>query len=498
MPLNHRVGVNWNLLKKTQTVCQRQVDKLKAAMYGTDFNNRVPMPLNHRVVTVSDNNALAGNAPVASDSKWKYANDGETAANAAVQAQTWGGLCSTGREQSPIDVVTSEVADSCGSSDASPTMQSSYLTMETHYTAALSYVKHTGYALQLFETSPDTHGLNELDEVQVMAEGQPKGHAMINGAKYNFYQVHWHTPSENTIDGHSFPLEAHFVHQLDDPALVGTYHRLAVIGLLYELGECNTFLDYFWDTFPEKKGKAAYEGMALDFNEKLAAELGGGYYHWYGSLTTPPCTEGVNWNLVKKTQTVCQRQIDVMKAALAETQYGIDFNNRVVQPMYNRVVTVSGGKALSNDLHWVYAEKEQTEANALAQARTWGGICLTGHEQSPIDVVTADAVASNVIPSGSATVDAITTHFSATLQYVKNTGYAVQLFETSPATHELNAGGEAKVMAAGQPKGHSMINGDKYNFYQVHWHTPSENTVDGKSFPLEAHFVHQLDDPALV
>merc|ERR1712100_482595 len=114
-----------------------------------DFNNRVPMPLNHRVVTVSDNEVPAGNAPVASDSKWKYANDGETAANAAVQAQTWGGLCSTGREQSPIDVVTSAVADSCGSSVGTPTMESSDLTMGTHYTAALTYAKHTGYALQL-------------------------------------------------------------------------------------------------------------------------------------------------------------------------------------------------------------------------------------------------------------------------------------------------------------------------------------------------------------
>jgi hypothetical protein len=115
-----------------------------------------------------------------------------------------------------------------------------------------------------------------------------------------------------------------------------------VIGLLYELGECNEFLDYFWDTFPDDKGTAAYEGEKLDFNEKFAKELAEGYFHWYGSLTTPPCTEGVNWNLVKKTQTVCQRQIDVMKAALAEEQYGIDFNNRVTMPLNHRVVTLNG------------------------------------------------------------------------------------------------------------------------------------------------------------
>merc|ERR1719311_1360718 len=328
---------------------------------------------------------------------------------------------------------------------------------------------------------------------------------MINGTKYNFYQVHWHTPSENTVDGVEYPLEAHFVHQLADGpegagagpsgSVVGGLHRLAVIGLLYEYGECNTFLDYFWDSFPEKKGTAEYEGEALDFNAKLVAALAEGYYHWYGSLTTPPCTEGVNWNLLKRTQSVCQRQVDKLKAMLGATQDGLEFNNRVPQPLNNRVVVSSGGVALPSSVHWVYAEDGETAANALTQARTWGGLCVTGHEQSPVNVVTANAAASNIIPAGSATVPAIETSITAVLKYVKNTGHGFQLFETNPATHELNDADEAHVMVGGQPKGYSMINGAKYNFYQVHWHTPSENTVDGESFPLEAHFVHQLDDP---
>merc|ERR1719310_2163789 len=182
---------------------------------------------------------------------------------------------------------------------------------------------------------------------------------------------------------------------------------------------------------------------------------------------------------------------------LGATQDGLEFNNRVPQPLNNRVVVSSGGVALPSSVHWVYAEDGETAANALTQARTWGGLCVTGHEQSPINVVTADTKPGNVIPDGSTTVPAIQTSITAVLQYVKNTGHGVQLFETSPATHELNVGGEAHVMAAGQPKGHSMINGDKYNFYQVHWHTPSENTVDGVEYPLEAHFVHQLDDSTI-
>jgi carbonic anhydrase len=317
------------LLKARQTVCQRQIDVLKAALgetqHGIEFNNRVPQPLNHRVV--SHRHCEASTTTL----HWVYANDGETEANAMVQAQTWGGLCATGREQSPIDVVTSAVVVG----NAPPAI-------ETRFSAALEFVKNTGHGWQLFETSPASHELNEDGEVHVMAEGQPKGYSMINGAKYNFYQVHWHTPSENTVDGESFPLEAHFVHQLDDPALVGGYHRLAVIGLLYELGECNTFLDYFWDRFPRNKGTEEYDGEALDFNAKLSAALAEGYYHWFGSLTTPPCTEGVSWNLLKARQTVCQRQVDVLKAALAATQHGLDFNNRVPQPLNHRVVRLNG------------------------------------------------------------------------------------------------------------------------------------------------------------
>jgi len=103
--------------------------------------------------------------------------------------------------------------------------------------------------------------------------------------------------------------------------------------------ECNDFLDKFWDTFPLEKGNAAFSGPNFDLNQKLSEELAHGYYHWYGSLTTPPCTEGVSWNLLKVHEKVCQRQLDKLKSALGTTQSGVDFNNRVTQPLNHRVVT---------------------------------------------------------------------------------------------------------------------------------------------------------------
>merc|ERR1719272_2550545 len=248
-------------------------------------------------------------------SSWVYAPEGATGADAAAQKATWGGICVTGTEQSPIDVVTKSA------------VHTTLPNIETHFTATLDYVKNSGHGFQLFETKPSTSKFNSTSGAgDVDATGTPKGHSMIGGQKYNFYQVHWHTPSENTIDGKSFALEAHFVHQFADSALVGTYHRLAVIGLMYELGECNKFLDMFWSQIPTMKGSADYTGAFPDLNQKLTAELAEGYYHWYGSLTTPPCTEGVSWNLLKVHETVCERQVKKLQVALGNTQHGLKFN----------------------------------------------------------------------------------------------------------------------------------------------------------------------------
>uniref|UniRef100_A0A7S2IWT4 carbonic anhydrase n=1 Tax=Alexandrium andersonii TaxID=327968 RepID=A0A7S2IWT4_9DINO len=167
-------------------------------------------------------------------------------------------------------------------------------------------------------------------------------------------------------------MEAHFVHQLDDVALHGTYHRLAVIGLLYELGtdeECNVFLDNFWADFPLNRGVTGISS-SFDLNQKLTDELAHGYYHWYGSLTTPPCTEGVSWNLLKRTEKVCQRQVNQLKAALSSTQNGIGFNNRVVQPLYHRVVTETNPGSGSGG-------SEQEANSAMGCSALKGGLVAT-------------------------------------------------------------------------------------------------------------------------
>lgn len=214
--------------------------------------------------------------------------------------------------------------------------------ISTDIDAAPHYVSNTGSGFQLFETTPTESMIANGTFIDTI-EGSSKGESWVGGQKFLFYQMHWHTPSENTIDGRSFPLEAHFVHQLDDPMLVGTLHRLAVISLLYEPGPCNAFLDQFWEEFPMVPGFRQHFADGVNDFERLADEVinideGEGYFYWHGSLTTPPCTEGVGWYMLKHRETVCDRQIDALRYALAVSQDGNDFNNRVVQPLNHRIV----------------------------------------------------------------------------------------------------------------------------------------------------------------
>ena len=164
---------------------------------------------------------------------------------------------------------------------------------------------------------------------------------------------------------------------------------------------------------------------------------------------------------------------------------------------------------------WRYARPGPKHvADEWVQRETWGSsfpTCINGIEQSPINIVTSEAIPMKSLPE-------ISTDIDAAPHYVSNTGSGFQLFETTP-TESMIANGTFIDTIEGSSKGESWVGGQKFLFYQMHWHTPSENTIDGRSFPLEAscctthehdhlsdhtsslsqaHFVHQLDDPMLV
>uniref|UniRef100_UPI003AA99F9B carbonic anhydrase n=1 Tax=Candidatus Electronema sp. TJ TaxID=3401573 RepID=UPI003AA99F9B len=143
------------------------------------------------------------------------------------------------------------------------------------------------------------------------------------GRTYELKQIHFHAPSEHQIGGKSFPLEAHFVHAATDG-------QLAVVAVLYETGEENSDLKKLWRQMPAKVGQE--EGMAAQVRaEKLLPE-NRDYYRLSGSLTTPPCTEGVLWLILKNQGAVSEEQARQFSELMSGS------NNRPVQPLNARAV----------------------------------------------------------------------------------------------------------------------------------------------------------------
>lgn len=164
--------------------------------------------------------------------------------------------------------------------------------------------------------------LNNGHTVQVNVENGSS--IIIDNKQYKLIQFHFHTPSENHIAGHSFPLEAHFVHASADG-------HLAVVAVMFEEGKENTQLAKFWKEMPMKAGERHnIHGDTKEINHILPQERE--YYRFNGSLTTPPCTEGVKWMVMKHPMSISKAQVEKFMHAV----HGPD--NRPVQPLNARVI----------------------------------------------------------------------------------------------------------------------------------------------------------------
>lgn len=122
----------------------------------------------------------------------------------------------------------------------------------------------------------------------IQDNGADLGTATINGTEYTLKQFHFHHPSEHTINGKHFPAEAHFVHEAEDGSL-------AVIAVMLEGGGENPIFDHSLNAAPKSKGEA-HLGEENPRN-LLPDDLS--VYTYKGSLTTPPCSEIVDWNILQ-------------------------------------------------------------------------------------------------------------------------------------------------------------------------------------------------------
>ncbi|XVE75560.1 hypothetical protein DITRI_Ditri12bG0103300 [Diplodiscus trichospermus] len=212
----------------------------------------------------------------------------------------WGSLepewqtCSTGQSQSPIDIpANAQISLTLGD------LQRSYVSRP----AVLRNRKH---------------------DIAVFWDGDA-GKINIDGTDYNLIQCHWHSPSEHTILGTRFDLEIHIVHQ-------NAQDEIAVVSMVFQFGQADPFLTTL---LPFIKRLGGGELELGNVNPVDIGFLGRKYYRYTGSLSTPPCTEGVVWTVFPEVKTVSTEQVQALKDALAEE---FKENSRPIQALNGRQV----------------------------------------------------------------------------------------------------------------------------------------------------------------
>ncbi|MBI3562869.1 MAG: carbonic anhydrase family protein [Gammaproteobacteria bacterium] len=156
----------------------------------------------------------------------------------------------------------------------------------------------------------------------------PGSYIRVNGVTYNLLQFHFHAPSEHTLSGAAADMEAHFVHVSDQGAL-------AVVSVMMRGGWDNPLLGKILANAPAEGTEVTIAGVRIDANYLLPRSRE--YFTYLGSLTTPPCTEGVRW-------LVMEYGVDVGTTQAAEFEHLFHGSTaRPVQPLNGRSILTGGG-----------------------------------------------------------------------------------------------------------------------------------------------------------
>lgn len=153
----------------------------------------------------------------------------------------------------------------------------------------------------------ETRILNNGHTVQVNYD--PGSYIEFDGQRYDLAQFHFHTPSEHAVDGERYPAELHLVHK-------NALGQLAVVAVFLEEGDENLALKPVWDHLPATEQPATATGTSINAGDFLPA--GHTTYRYDGSLTTPPCTEGVTWLLMTEPVTLSEAQITSLQDVIHE------------------------------------------------------------------------------------------------------------------------------------------------------------------------------------
>ncbi len=177
-------------------------------------------------------------------------------------------ICATGQRRSPIDI------------SGSVKSRTAKIVFDYHPSAAT--IQNTGHTIQIAPADA--------------------GGVIVDGVRYQLKQFHFHSPSEHAVNGHRAVLETHFVHQ----SAKGDY---LVIAVLSDIGTADPMLASLWTYLPTDAGKPVpLSDLLINPQDLMPATQD--FYVYSGSLTTPPCTEGVTWMVYSSPLSVSTEQAD--------------------------------------------------------------------------------------------------------------------------------------------------------------------------------------------
>ncbi|PGB58707.1 carbonic anhydrase [Bacillus toyonensis] len=263
-------------------------------MKGLKFVYKTPLILTMSVVLMGCNTAKQ-EAPQKQSTKentqWSY--EGTTG------PEHWGKLkpeykmCLNGQEQSPIDIKTEQRKSTV---DNNP--------LQINYQPISFSIKNNGHSIEGKANSYDDY-------------------LTLEGNRYTLKQFHFHTPSEHQFEGQHADMELHLVHQNDQG-------QLAVVGIMIKEGQKNEGFAAMWQNLPYRKNIKADVQHTIDIQQILPSDHSS--FRYMGSLTTPPCTENVQWIVMKQTIEMSKKQIKAFHKLFPT-------NNRPVQPINGRAIS---------------------------------------------------------------------------------------------------------------------------------------------------------------
>lgn len=208
----------------------------------------------------------AGKAGAHATPHWSYSGE--------VGPQAWGGLraefslCASGQRQSPIDIREGMAVD-----------------------------------LEPIRFNYQSSGFGVVDNGHTVQVNVAAGNFIeLGGRRFELQQFHFHRPSEERIDGRQFDMVAHLVHK-------DAEGKLAVVAVLLDRGSVQPVVQTVWNNLPLEKNQETKARVTIDLSQLLPADRR--YYTYMGSLTTPPCSEGVQWVVMRHPVAVSPEQVDI-------------------------------------------------------------------------------------------------------------------------------------------------------------------------------------------